>query len=205
MDLHDDIGSTLSQVAVLSEVARGRVQGDHNLTDLIGRIADISRQLIDAMSDLVWATNPERDSVRDLQQRMRRFASDTLDAQNIRLRFDAPGDDLNVRLDPHIRREVFLIFKEGINNLRRYAQCKQAQVALQILDSSLVLTMEDDGIGLDPTVHGNGLGLRSMRERAERLRADLRVDSAAGKGTLLRLVVPMGRQSISQLRVRTGI
>jgi ligand-binding sensor domain-containing protein/signal transduction histidine kinase len=205
MDLHDDIGSTLSQVAVLSEVARRRVQGDHSLTELIGRIADISRQLIDAMSDLVWATNPERDSVRDLQQRMRRFASDTLDAQNIRLRFDAPGDDLNVRLDPHIRREVFLIFKEGINNLRRYAQCKQAQVALEILDSSLVLTMEDDGIGLDPTVHGNGLGLRSMRERAERLRADLRVDSAAGKGTLLRLVVPMGRQSISQVRARTGI
>jgi signal transduction histidine kinase len=181
MDLHDDIGSTLSQVAVLSEVARARVQGDSRLTELIERIAEISRQLVDAMSDLVWATNPERDSVRDLQQRMRRFASHTLDAQNIRLRFDAPSDALNVRLDPHVRREVF----------RRYANCTRAEIEFQIRDSSLVLTIEDDGVGVDPAARDNGLGLRSMRERAERLSADLRFDSAPGRGTVLRLVVPL--------------
>jgi Y_Y_Y domain len=108
MDLHDDIGSTLSQVAVLSEVARARV-----------------------------------DSVRDLQQRMRRFASDTLDAQNIRLRFDAPSEDLNVRLDPHVRREVFLIFKETINNLRRYANCTRA--AINFSDPRLIARSDDRG------------------------------------------------------------
>jgi ligand-binding sensor domain-containing protein/signal transduction histidine kinase len=203
MDLHDDIGSTLSQVAVLSEVARARVQGDSRLTELIERIAEISRQLVDAMSDLVWATNPERDSVRDLQQRMRRFASDTLDAQNIRLRFDAPSDDLNVRLDPHVRRDVFLIFKETINNLRRYANCTRAEIEFQIRDSSLVLTIEDDGIGMDPAARDNGLGLRSMRERAERLSADLRFDSATGRGTVLRLVVPLRHQPFSHFRARS--
>jgi hypothetical protein len=163
MDLHDDIGSTLSQVAVLSEVARRSVQGDHRVATSIERIAELSRQLIDAMSDLVWATNPERDSVRDLQQRMRRFATDTLDGQNIRLRFEAPAEDLNIRLDPHVRREVFLIFKEGINNLSRYAKCTRAKVELEIRDSSLVLTIEDDGIGIHPIAPDNGLGLRSMR------------------------------------------
>jgi signal transduction histidine kinase/ligand-binding sensor domain-containing protein len=198
MDLHDDIGSTLSQVAVLSEVARRRVAGDHRLTELIERITEISRDLIDAMSDLVWATNPERDSVGDLQQRMRRFAGDTLDAQSIELRFDAPGEDVDVRLDPQVRREVFLIFKEGIHNLLRYAKCTRADVHLQMRDASLILTIQDDGVGINPELQGNGLGLRSMRERAQRLGADLSVDSAPGRGTVLRLVVPIRRPRFRQ-------
>jgi ligand-binding sensor domain-containing protein/two-component sensor histidine kinase len=201
MDLHDDIGSTLSQVVVLSEVARGRVTGDHRLTELIERIAEISRNLIEAMSDLVWATNPERDSVADLQQRMRRFAGDTLDAQSIALRFNAPGEDLAVRLDPHVRREVFLIFKEAIHNLVSYARCTRADISLQMCDSSLILTINDDGVGISTGRHGNGLGLRSMRERAERLCAELNLDSAPDRGTTLRLVVPIHRQRFGSVRI----
>jgi signal transduction histidine kinase/streptogramin lyase len=192
MDLHDDIGSTLSQVAVLSEVARKRVTADRRVNDLLERIAEISRHLVDAMSDVVWAINPERDSPRDLVQRMRRFASDTLDARNIRLRFVSPDEEVGVRLEADVRREVFLIFKEGINNLLRYANCSSADVALRITRSSLVLTIADNGVGVDPLARGNGLGLRSMRERAERLRADLQVCSASGTGTRLRLTVPLG-------------
>lgn len=193
MDLHDDIGSTLSQVAVLSEVARNRVVQDRRLNELLERIAEISRQLIDAMSDVVWAINPERDSLRDLLQRMRRFATDTLDAPDIKCRFDGPGDDCDVRLDSHVRREVFLIFKEGIHNLLRYARCTRANLGLRIDGTSLVLTIADDGIGVGPLAYGNGLGLRSMRERADRLGADLNISSAPGEGTTVRLVVPLGR------------
>ena len=203
MDLHDDIGSTLSQVAVLSEVARVRVAGDRQLMELIERIAEISRNLIDAMGDLVWATNPERDSVGDLQQRMRRFAGDTLDPQSIALRFNAPSDDLAVRLDPHLRREVFLIFKEGIHNLLRYAKCTRADISLQLRNSSLILTIEDNGVGIDPAIRGDGLGLRSMRERAVRLRAGFSCESAPGRGTVLRLVVPLHRERFGDTRLRS--
>jgi ligand-binding sensor domain-containing protein/two-component sensor histidine kinase len=195
MDLHDDIGSTLSQVAVLSEVARTRAAADRRLTDLLERIADISRHLVDAMSDVVWAINPERDALRDLVQRMRRFASDTLDARCIRLRFTGPEEDLGVRLEAEVRREVFLIFKECINNLLRYAQCTSASVDLQVEGAALVLTIADDGIGADPLPQGDGLGLRSMRKRAERLGADFQFHSAAGKGTVVRLAVPLRRSA----------
>jgi ligand-binding sensor domain-containing protein/two-component sensor histidine kinase len=196
MDLHDDIGSTLSQVAVLSEVARKRVAADRRLNDLLERIAEISRHLVDAMSDVVWAINPERDSLRDLVHRMRRFASDTLDARNIRLRFVGPDEDLGVRLEADVRREVFLIFKEGVHNLLRYANCTSADVMLRIDRSALVLTIADDGVGVDPLACGNGLGLRSMRERAGRLRADLHVSSAPGHGTLLCLTVPLSGRAL---------
>lgn len=169
-----------------------RVAADRRLNDLLGRIAEISRHLVDAMSDVVWAINPERDSLRDLVQRMRRFASDTLDARDIQLRFTGPDEDLGVRLESDVRREVFLIFKEGINNLLRYANCTSAEVMLRIDRSILVLTITDDGIGVDPVARGGGLGLRSRRERAERMDADLQVSSVPGNGTVLRLTVPLG-------------
>lgn len=194
MDLHDDIGSTLSQVAVLSEVARQRVGEDRPLSEMLERIAEVSRQLVDAMSDVVWAINPDRDSLQDLAHRMRRFAAEVLDTQKIGLRFDAPAENGNVRLGAEVRREVFLIFKESIHNMLRYARCTRADVRLSVPDASLVLTVDDDGVGLGPTVRGEGLGLRSMRERAGRLGAELSLRSAPGAGTSVRLVVPLGRR-----------
>jgi signal transduction histidine kinase len=193
MDLHDDIGSTLSQVAVLSEVARQRAGGDRQVAEPLARIAEISRQLVDAMSDVVWAINPERDSLRELAQRMRGFAAETLDARNIQLRFDAPSGDGDIRLGADVRREMFLIFKEGVHNLLRYAQCTRADISLSLQDGTLVLSIADDGVGLDATVRGGGLGLRSMQERAKRIGADLSVRLAPGEGASVRLVVPLGR------------
>ncbi len=203
MDLHDDIGSTLSQVAVLSEVARQGAGGDRRQSERLERIAEVARQLVDAMSDVVWAINPDRDSLQDLAHRMRRFAAEMLDTQDIRLRFDAPAKDGDVRLGAEVRREVFLIFKESIRNMVRHARSTRADVALSVRDTSLVLTVVDDGVGLGPTVRGEGLGptvrgeglgLRSMRERAGRLGAELSLRSTPGEGTSVRLVVPLRRR-----------
>jgi hypothetical protein len=179
MDLHDDIGSTLSQVAVLSEVALQRVKGDGRVAALRERIAEISRQLVDSMSDVVWAINPERDSLRDLLQRKRRFATDTLDARNIHLRFNGPTEDLAVRLDAHVRREVFLIFEEGIH-VRRSSWRSRTTVS----ESTPVRKATDWGFVASATSIAAA--------------SDVRLDSAPGQGTALRLVVrlrpgPAGR------------
>jgi signal transduction histidine kinase len=171
MDLHDDIGSALSQVAVMSAVAKQRAGGQQGLAELLERIAERSRQVMDTMSDVVWAINPERDSLRDLAQRMRRFTAETLEGQDIELQLELPPESVDVRLGAEVRREVFLIFKEGINNLVRYAKCSRATVGLHVEGASLVLTVRDDGVGFDPAAPSDGLGLRSMRERAGRLGA----------------------------------
>jgi signal transduction histidine kinase len=202
MDLHDDIGSALSQVAVMSAVAKQRAEGDHRLADLLERIAERSRQLIDTMSDVVWAINPERDSLRDLAQRMRRFAAETLEAQDIQLQFELPGGNADLRLDAAVRREVFLIFKEAINNLVRYANCTRTVVGLRVEGPSLVLNIQDDGVGFDPDAETDGLGLRSMRDRASRLGASLAVRSRSMGGTSIRLAVPvrgLRRRAVTQL------
>jgi signal transduction histidine kinase/streptogramin lyase len=189
-DLHDDLGANLTQIAVISEVARQSVPRESPaLAEPLAAIAATSRESVDAMSDIVWAIDPRRDSVTDLVQRLRRFASDALSAKDIAVSFSAPADG-DPPVDPEVRRELLLIFKEGVNNVVRHAGCGQVRIAMSCGDGQLTMSIEDDGRGFDPG-RACGVGLRSMRQRAERLGGDLTVRSTPGSGTTLLLRVPV--------------
>jgi hypothetical protein len=121
-DLHDDIGSNLTQIAIMSEVVRQQ-QHDGSAAEPLERIADLSRELVDSMSDIVWAINPKRDHLGDLAQRMRRFVSDVLEGANINVLFHTPAEWATTTLNSDLRREFFLVFKESINNVIRHADC----------------------------------------------------------------------------------
>jgi signal transduction histidine kinase/ligand-binding sensor domain-containing protein len=194
-DLHDDLGANLSQIAVISEVARQSVRGEVALAEPLAAIATTSRESLDAVSDIVWAIDPRRDSVTDLAQRLRRFASDALSAKDIAVSFSAPADG-DLPVDPEVRRELLLIFKEGVNNIVRHSGCKEARIAVSCGDGRLTLLVEDDGRGFDQRQAG-GVGLRSIRQRAERLGGELTVRSSPGSGTtlLLRLPVRVSRRA----------
>ena len=196
-DLHDDIGASLSQIAILSEVARQRVGADDGpVTKPLSLIAATSRELVDAMSDIVWAINPKRDSLRDLVQRMRRFASDTFTARGISFRFRAPDAGEHTRAGADVRREVFLVFKESVNNMARHSGCTEAEIEFRVAGGSLSLELRDNGKGFDvggESADGNGHGLMSMRERAQRLGGRLEILSGDGQGTTVRLRVPLER------------
>ncbi len=197
-DLHDDIGSNLSLIAMVSEVARHQVnQADSPVTDQLALVARTSRQSVDAMSDIVWAVNPRRDHLHDLVERMRRFASDTFAALDIDFRFAAPSAKLDMKLGSEFRREVYLIFKEAVNNLAKHAQCTEAEIDVQVGGGQLTMVVRDDGKGFDPDSANNGYGgngLASMRERAAVLGGRLDLASGAGAGTTVTLRVPLGRR-----------
>src|SRR6185436_10402300 len=106
-DLHDDIGSSLSQVSVLSEVISRRVKSDPAVVEPLTTIATVSRDLVDSLNDIVWAINPRRDHLSDLTQRMRRFASDVFTARDIDFSFRAPDAQQEFRLGADMRRDVF--------------------------------------------------------------------------------------------------
>src|SRR5829696_3320574 len=107
-DLHDDIGSSLTQISLLSEVVRQRLGRDESfITQPLSTIATSSRELVDSMSDIVWAINPKKDHLSDLVQRMRGLASDVFTNCDMKLRFRAPDTEDNIRLGANLRREVF--------------------------------------------------------------------------------------------------
>lgn len=192
LDLHDDIGSNLTKIAILSEVAqRGTAATDGPAEQPLSDIARISRESIEAMSDIVWATNPQRDRMVDLVRRMRQHAEEVLTGRGVRVIFNEPGDP-NLRLDVGVRRDVFLMFKEAINNIARHAACASVQIDLRVEGSALSLSIRDDGRGFDDAASYDGSGLVSMRQRAARLGGRCDVRSAAGTGTTVLITIPAG-------------
>ena len=196
-DLHDDIGANLTKIAILTEVAQQQFGREENDGGPLSSAARISRESLDSMGDIVWAINPKRDSLRELARRMRGFATDIFTSRNIDFSFHAVDQDLDLKLGPDIRRDVFLIFKEAVNNAVRHSGCSMVAIELKIAATSFVLIVRDDGKGFDAAAAGEGNGLVSMRRRAESIDGTLDIRSNVGKGTSVTLTAPIGHRHMS--------
>jgi signal transduction histidine kinase/ligand-binding sensor domain-containing protein len=188
-DLHDDIGASLSQIAVVSEVLSRHSSAGEGLRDSLSQIAIDSRELVASMSDIVWAIDPRRDHLHDLIRRMRRFATDMFTGRNIQLEFNEPGTDLRLNADQ--RRHIFLIFKEAVNNIARHSECTAAEVCLGLQGNTLILDIRDNGRGLDSSDPHRGNGLSDMRLRAETLGGGMEMSRHADRGTRITVRVPL--------------
>ncbi len=186
-DLHDDLGAALSEIAILSEVARRQAppEAGHRL----GRMADLARGMRESMADIVWSVDPRRDHLSDLVQRMRQSAFQLFPGEATHVEFRAPRAAAikALELPPDRRRHLLLIFKEALNNAARHAGASRVQVEVALEDGRLRLRVEDDGRGFDPATASDGHGLESMRERAAALGGELEVRSAPEGGTRVEL------------------
>jgi signal transduction histidine kinase/ligand-binding sensor domain-containing protein len=201
IDLHDDIGASLTQIAVLSEVAQAQSKGN-GATDSLTKISNVSNELVEAMSDIVWSINPSKDHLSDLTQRMRRFASDILSAKGVSFHFHAPEASSEIIVNTNLRREVFLIFKESVNNVAKHSAAKHVEIDLKIENGKLSLTIADDGVGLSAS-NGNGNsmdyggnGILSIKKRAAEMNGKVEITSADGNGTTVKLALPLEHFSI---------
>jgi signal transduction histidine kinase/streptogramin lyase len=194
-DLHDDMGSTLSSISILSQLARTHQQrgNPEQSSQLLEQIGDSSRRMLDSMDDIVWAINPAHDSMDSVTARMRSFASDVLEARGIDFIFKVASEVSEHRLPMRARREFFLLFKEAVNNLAKYSKAEFATIRLDYEQKQLVLRVEDNGVGFDPKApaQGGGNGMTNMRSRAAAIKGKLNFDTAPGQGTKMELRVPM--------------
>jgi signal transduction histidine kinase len=198
-DLHDDIGSSLSQIAILSEVVRRRItEQDPTIQQRLSHIAQTSRELVDALGEIVWAMQPSRDRLDELTTRMRHFASNIFTAREIDFEFRVLAPDSNLKLDAAARRQVFLIFKEAVNNIVRHANCSRVGIDFAAERDLLIVTVSDNGIGITPGSTGEGHGLANMRRRAEALGGTVAVlssgqagPSSRQRGVVVTLTIPL--------------
>lgn len=195
-DLHDDLSTNLSALALLSD----RAAVEHGVGNDVGarfrRVATTCRQMLGDLRDLVWLVDPGQDRVRDLNEKMRSLAHDLLGERN---RFHSAVDDVAARLGMEERRELLRIYKELLHNAARHSEADRVDIRVEEREELLVLRVEDDGVGFDPEAATSGHGLTSIRARARRLGAELVVDSAPGRGTRAHLELPLGgrRRTIS--------
>ena len=114
---------------------------------------------------------------------MRQYAEEILEQRDIFLEFDAPPVEPDLKLDANIRRNVYLIFKESVNNIIRHSNAAAVKIDFRLMDKELVLQIGDDGNGFDPTQEYDGNGLLNIKKRAEDCGGRLEIDSAEGAGT----------------------
>ena len=191
MDLHDDIGASLSRMSVLSESLKSRLHvGDDDVHRLLDDMADSSRRLVSDMADIVWALDPRRDQIGDLASRLRAFGSDLLETRGVEWAVDAPLEDSPQRLPSEVRRQLYLVFKEGIHNIGKHAGARRATLRLHLGDGRVSGELIDDGRGIAPGGPG-GNGLGSMRARVAHLAGTIDIVHAADGGTRIHIVVPL--------------
>jgi signal transduction histidine kinase/ligand-binding sensor domain-containing protein len=193
-DLHDDIGAGLSQIAILTEVARVSGNGKERTGEPLERVAALARELVDSMSDIVWSIRSEPHGTDSLIRRMREFALDLLVSQKIDFELRVPHPENDVQLSLEMRRHLFLMFRECIHNAARHSNCTAVVAALKVENRELVLTVEDNGDGLKsdkkPSGDVGGTGIPGMRRRAEALGGSLQVNSTPGKGCTVAIRLP---------------
>jgi signal transduction histidine kinase len=195
-DLHDDMGSTLSTINILSNMALKKADSDHKTAkEYMSRISNNSSRMMEAMDDIVWSINPVNDNMRKVAARMKEFAGNSLEAQDINYIFHIDEDAKDLGFDMETRRGIFLIFKEAINNILKYAQATEVSISMQVQKKWFVITIADNGIGFDPNKQvaaHRGNGLKNMHKRAEGMNGGkLNIETALGKGTTLLLKIPL--------------
>lgn len=191
-DLHDDIGSNLSKISLLSEVVKLQPKSSNGERDrMLDSIAEISRESTQAMSDIVWAISPRRDSMLELTRRMREHAEGIFVERGVRLSFKAPPDGERIKLSMNTRRELYLIFKEALNNVVKHSGCGECEIDFRIVDKALFLEIRDDGRGFDIAQYSDGNGLENMRNRAVAAGGKFDVASEVDRGTTVNVRFPL--------------
>jgi signal transduction histidine kinase len=197
-DIHDDLGASLTQITLLSQSARDELDNAPQAAARVDRIYAKARELTRAMDEIVWAVNPQHDTLDSLAIYLGKFAQDYLRAAGIRCRLHVPEQLPDRPLTADLRHNLFLAVKEALNNIVKHASATEVQVTLTLAENSFAWEVEDNGHGfssadapresLDRLASGNGLA--NMRGRMESVGGSCDVKSAPGAGTRVTFLLP---------------
>ncbi len=190
-NLHDDIGSSLSNIQILVELTHRYLDDREKAVAFLERIREDLLRISEALSEIVWNVNPKYDDLQYLFARMKRYAAESFEGKGIRVELDFPEEGRHLKMGMEQRRDLFLIFKECIHNLIRHANATWAKVEVELHSHEVRMTISDNGVGFSPENVRAGNGLASMRQRVAKWKGKLKVTSIPGKGTSVALTMPV--------------
>ena len=197
-DLHDEIGSTLSSISLYGESAKMMMKENAAAGSILSKINASTGEMMEAMSDIVWAVNTRNDGLDNLANRMRSFAVQITESINIQLHFTDNENMPQMPLNMEQRKNIYLVFKEAVNNAVKYSGCQNLWVSFVSEHHVLKMTVKDDGRGFsmhtppnNNKTNGNlgGNGIANMKSRAEQIKGKLFIDASSGEGTQVTLHV----------------
>ena len=186
-DLHDEVGSNLSNIYIFSNVAQQKAAANGETSPLLQKITDYTQQSMEAMNDIVWMINTRNDRFENIMVRMRTLAAEFTETSDCSLHLHFDESLNNVKLNMEERKNFYLIYKEAINNTAKYAGCKSLWVEMKLNQNTVTLKIIDNGKGFDMANIAKGNGMFNMKKRAEMLKGALTVISSVGEGTTVNL------------------
>ena len=191
-ELHDDIGSTLSSIYLFSEVAKKEINQDSlQALPMLEKIENSSQQMMQSMSEIVWAIQPKNDDTANLVEKIHSFANELLQARNISFRFEYPDQFLSIPITMEVRRNIYLIFKEALNNIAKHSSASQVDMEVELKEKSIRIGIRDNGLGFNNHSPSPGNGLQNLCSRAEEIGGHLQIDTQPGHGTGIYLQYPL--------------
>jgi signal transduction histidine kinase len=190
-DMHDDIGSILTRVSILSDVGQSETDAE-KAGPQFERIGTQVRAAVVALDEIVWATNPGDDNLPRFAEYVGRFADECFENSSVRCWQEVPTDLPKLPLRADIRHNVFLAIKEALNNVLKHSNAPEVWLRLKLLDSSIRVEVEDNGCGFKPeAASAGGNGVRNMQSRLAECGGRAELSSTPGKGTTIRFVFPL--------------
>jgi len=198
-DLHDDLGSSLTRISLLSGLLRTDKDNPDQVEAHAIKLSQSADHTVRALEEIVWAVRPGSDSLQSLVDYIAHFASELFEDTHTRCRLDLPHDLPALRLPPDFRHNIFLIAKESLTNALKHASAKEVHVQAKISANGLEIIVQDNGKGFDmnmPPEEGHRHGLGNMQQRAENLGGKLTCQCSPAEGTTIQLIVPLPNASI---------
>ena len=191
-DMHDEVGAQLTEIGILSELAKRDLRNSEATGKQIQKIADTSREAIANIGEIIWAINPRNDSLEDLVTYTREFVSRFTGASGIRCTFLTPEIVPTLAITANVRRNMYLAVKEAVHNVVKHSGAREVWIDYSILPDSVSIRIEDNGRGFDaPQVSRFGNGLSNMQRRMGDIGGTFSLTSAPGRGTIVTMIYPL--------------
>src|SRR6185437_1918772 len=191
-DMHDDLGSGLTKIAILSEVTKAHIKNEASATASLDIISAASRELVDNLQDIIWVLNPKNDSVESLILYLKEYAESFFEHTPVSLRFDCDQEAGHISLSEEKRRNIFLVVKEACNNILKHAGATTVNINIGVEGDGISIEIADDGRGFeDGSTARFSNGLQNMKNRIQQINGEFLLISSPGNGTLVNCRIPV--------------
>lgn len=187
-DIHDELGANLTRIAILSEISKNDPGASNKLQANLEKIAETARTTIDSMSEIIWAINPQNNTLDNLSAYLRKCAATVFEMTPVQCHLDFPETVPDHPISAEFRRHIFMVVKETMHNIVKHAQATKMEMQLIAIDHTLEIRIQDNGRGFTPeTLSTSGNGLRNMSKRMEEMGGKLDIQSQPQQGTRIRI------------------
>ena len=197
-DLHDDIGARLTNINILSALGQQTINNPQEALDYLKLISNEIQMSVEALDDIVWSIDIKNNSMEEFTDRIRRYTADVFDRTSIRYTIECEEQALNAKLSMGQPGDLFLVFKELINNIQKHAKATEVIIIIGVKDSHLLMQIKDNGKGFDPDLLTNRNGLKNIQQRMQKWEGSSSIQSSPGQGAMVIIILPVLTPSLKR-------